>query len=109
LSEPKTLVTWTGRATFSYVGSVKEGTRIFFATNPYPIIVSAIQYQQMLNHFKGKVVELGTVKNLKKRPSGSLGEWIGKEVGKTAVASYVAAILVHEGYARKRRNMIEFF
>ena len=39
---------------------------------------------------------------------GSLGEWLKEKVSKTATASYVGAILVNEGYAKKRGSRIEF-
>jgi len=41
-------------------------------------------------------------------PRGSLGEWLMSNITKTAIASYVGAILTHEGYAEKRGSYIKF-
>ena len=41
---------------------------------------------------------------------GSVGEWLQNNVTKTAIASYVGAILIHEGYAVKGKGAeIEFY
>lgn len=60
----------------------------------------------LLTHFKGMRVPCGTSRD--KPQIGSLGEWLQGNVTKTAIASYVAAILVHEGYAKKDGAWIEF-
>ena len=103
--ERKKLPTWGGRSSFSYVGSVETGTRITYGSG-FVTNVSAVQYQKLLNHFKGKRVPCGTSRT--KPPRGSLGEWLMENVTKTAAASYVGRILVWEGYAIKLGSDIQF-
>ena len=104
-SEIKNIGTWDGRSTFSYRGSVGEGTRIFYGTSQKIFVSSAI-YEMMLNHFKGRIVDCGTSRT---NPQlGSLGEWLKENLSKTALASYVGAILVKEGYAYKKGSKIKF-
>jgi len=93
-----TEATWSGRSQFSYSGTVATGTDIEYGTNrKYRIKVSASQYAQLLAHFKGQEVPVGT--DRVNPPVGSLGEWLKKHLTQTASASYVAPILVKEGYA----------
>lgn len=93
-----TMPTWRGKSQFDYVGSVATGKDIQYGTNrKYRIPVSASQYAQLLAHFGGQEVLVGT--DRVNPPSGSLGEWLKKNVTQTASASYVAPILVQEGYA----------
>jgi hypothetical protein len=53
----------------------------------------------LLNHFIGQTVSVGTSRT--NPPSGSLGSWLNQVVTQTAIASYVAPILIHEGYAER--------
>ena len=92
------LPTWDGRSSFSYTGSVQIGTAITYGS-AFHIYVSAEDYQQLLNHFGGRRVRCGTSRT--NPPPGSLGDWLIRNITKTAIASYVGAILVHEGYAIK--------
>jgi len=77
------------------------------AQNPLPadtnalwvVTVSASQYAKLLGHFKGQEVPVGTSRD--KTQSGSLGEWLQVNVTRTAIASYLAPILVNEGYAHR--------
>jgi hypothetical protein len=94
-----TLPTWTGRSHFEYEGTVKRGTQIWFGKKVRPVAVSVLQYAELLDHFKGQEVPVGTSRD---RPqSGSLGEWLQGNVTRTAIASYVAPILVKEAYAHR--------
>ena len=99
------LPTWAGGSSFSYIGSVRKGTKMTYGSG-HTMHVSASDYQRLLTHFGGRRVPCGTSRT--DRPRDSLGEWLLENVTKTAIASYVGAILVHEGYAVKRGSDIEF-
>jgi hypothetical protein len=90
------LVTLTRKRPFHYEGSVEKGTTILFGQNKYAII-TADQYKELINHFKGKTVSIGT--SFTTPPSDSVGAWLLKHVSTRALASYVAPILIKEGYA----------
>jgi len=94
----KKLKTWAGRSVFTYTGSVVEGTRITYGKS-WSLSVSAGQYRDLLVHFRGRTVQMGTIRAVP--PKGSVGEWLMNNVTKTAIASYVGAILVEEGYAER--------
>ncbi|KGK99217.1 hypothetical protein LI82_04125 [Methanococcoides methylutens] len=104
----KSLKTWGGISNFKYEGSVADGTTIYYGKKPGIIKVSSEQFSQLLHHFKGKSVNIGTSRD--KAPKGSVGKWLQENVTKTAIASYVGAILVDEEYAAKgsKRGTIEF-
>ena len=103
----KLLPTWDERKEFKYDGSVATGTAISYGKGS-KITMSSEQYSQLLNHFKSKSVNIGTSRTT--APKGSVGEWLQENVTETAIASYVGAILIHEGYATKgnKRGIIEF-
>jgi len=100
--------TWAGRGSdFSYIGSIAKGTEITFGANKYKIKVTAKQYKDLLSHFKGKTVEIGTSHD--DPPRGSVGEWLQKNVSKTQIASYVGPILIAERYAwQNGKSQIRF-
>lgn len=90
--------TWAGRGEdFSYTGSIAKGTEIIYGSKKNKIKVTAEQYSELLKHFKGKTVEIGTSHD--KPPRGSVGEWLQENVTKTQISSYVGPILIAEGYA----------
>lgn len=95
----KRLPTWAGRSSFEYSGSVDEGIEIRYGGKPYRQDISAAQYSALLRHFKGATVDIGT--SFDSPPAGSVGEWLQATVTRTAMASYVGAILVEEGYAER--------
>lgn len=108
------LHTWGHRALFSYSGSVKKGTTIKYGggvggvnARPFSVKVTAVQYRSLIVHFKGHRVSTGTSRN---PPLSSLGAWLQLHVTPTGIASYVAAILIHEGYAKRtsKTHMIQF-
>ena len=102
----QTLKTWARRSEFSYTGSVKDGTRITYGSG-FSATISAAQYAKLLDHFRGRTVDIGTSRT--NPPRGSVGEWLQSNVTKTATASYVGPILVAEGYAEKvGRSQISF-
>ncbi len=94
----KELKTWGGKSSFKYSGSVKEGTKIFFGSG-HTVNISAEKYLQLLNHFSGRTVKIGTSRTT--RCGDSVGQWLVENVTKTAIASYIGAILIEEGYAEK--------
>jgi len=103
----KELATWAGGSCFEYDGCVKVGTAIHFGKcGKWKQRVTAEQYARLLGHFRGRTVDIGTSRD--NRPEGSVGEWLQKYVCETAIASYVGAILVEEGYARRDGSKIQF-
>lgn len=101
----RTIPTWAGRSEFSYSGSVATGTVITFGARG-SATVTARSYRILLSKFGGRTVDAGTSRT--NPPRGSLGAWLITNVSPVALASYVAAILVHEGYARKVGATIAF-
>ena len=93
-----TLKTWAGRSEFKYEGSVDMGTTITFG-NGNRAKITADQYNALLNHFRGRTVDIGTSRTAP--PRDSVGKWLQENVTKVATASYVGPILIHEGYAIK--------
>ena len=65
-------------------------------------------YCDLLAHFGTRTVLVGTGRRA--LPAGSLGDWLHSKVTSRSVASYVAAILVREGYAERttRRSEMRF-
>ena len=97
MDEIKILKTWAGSAEFRYSGSVSDGTEIaLYGTNC--VLISALSYESMLEHFRGCTVDLGTSF---KPPGGSVGIWLASNVTKTKIASRVGAILIAESYAER--------
>lgn len=96
------LETWGGGSEFSYEGSVEDGTNIKYG-NGRKVRVNAQQYKLLRQHFRNRVVQIGTTRNTKttEPPPSSLGAWLFSNVTKTAIASYVGPILIREGYAEK--------
>ena len=104
----KELVTWGGRSSFEYDGSVASGTRIHFGENGRQLVTGE-QYIASLAHFRGCTVNIGTSRD--NPPEDSIGAWLQEHVTKTAIASYVGAILVAEGYAGRvplERSRVQF-
>jgi hypothetical protein len=96
----RTQNTWAGRSTFIYDGSVKIGTIIMYGQGyKYKINITEMQYEALVNHFKGRTVKAGTSRT--NPPRGSVGEWLQENVTPTAISSYVCPILINERYAEK--------
>jgi hypothetical protein len=91
-----TLPTWGGYSMFDYSGSVASGTKIIYGKS-HVINVSGPEYAALLGYFKGLTVPVGPSFTLP--PGSSLGHWLQANVTKTAIASYVAPILVSAGCA----------
>jgi hypothetical protein len=90
--------TWGGRSSFEYTGTVETGTVITYGQG-FKVRVSAEQYSLLRTHFRSCVVPAGTSRT--GPPRDSLGAWLQANVTRTAISSYVAAILVREGYAER--------
>jgi len=99
----RTLRTWGGRTHFRYEGSVGTGTDIYYGQGRngqgWKVRVEVHQYEALRQHFLGQVVSAGT--SQQSPPAGSLGAWLQEIVTRVGIASYVAPILVHEGYANR--------
>jgi hypothetical protein len=91
------LHTLTKNKPFFYKGSVEKGTTILFGHNKYAVI-KAEQYKELLNYFKGRTVPIGT--SFTNPSSDSMGAWLLEHISTRALASYVAPILIEEGYAK---------
>jgi len=90
----KKLDTWTGRNKFLFKGSVEQGVVIYFGGHRKK--VSPRHFAHMLERFAGCSVEVGTSLT---NPPRDLGTWLMANVTKTAIATYVAPILIAEGLA----------
>jgi len=90
--------TWAGRSKFQYKGAIPYDIRIYFGKGQRQTI-TAQQWSALCAHFSGKIVKVGTSRD--NPPKGSLGEWLQQHVTKTAIASYVAPILVQSGLAER--------
>lgn len=94
----KELATIGGRSSFKYTGSVDSGTEITFGKTG-KITVSKDQYDNLRKNFLNRIVAIGTSHT--EPPKDSIGSWLINNVDKTAIASYVAAILLAEKYAER--------
>jgi hypothetical protein len=86
-------------SSFSYEGSLETGLTLHFgSSNKFQLYVSKENCSQLIKQFKGKRVVIGTSRD--KPPKGSLGYWLKNNVSQTAISSYMAPILIEEGYAK---------
>jgi hypothetical protein len=95
------LRTWGGRSRFSYQGSIETGTDIRYGKG-WNVRVEAHQYAAIRRQFINREVPAGTSRT--DPPPGSLGAWLQANVTRTAIASYVAPILVEENCAERIRK-----
>ena len=93
--------TWMGHSKFTYSGCPKTGTRIMYGASGR-FEITAHQYAELRSHFLGRSVPVRTSRT--SPASGSLGAWLKQRITKTAIASYVASILVQEGHAKRVGN-----
>lgn len=90
-------------ASFSY----EDKITIRYGKNR-PINLSLSDLAELLLDFRGRKIFINTSRT--KTRKGSLGFWLNPKDKKTAIANYVAAILVEEGFAKKvGNNKIRFF
>ncbi len=105
----KVLPTWGGRSKFKYSGSVSTETVIRYGKDfKWEARMSEEQWKRPLSQFRGRTVSIGTSRT--SPPADSVGEWLQEHVTKTAIASYVGPVLIHEGYAARdrKRDRIRF-
>jgi hypothetical protein len=86
--------TWGGRSRFDYSGSVETGTDNVYGQG-WKVSMSAQKYTALRRHFLGRIVPAGTT--FTDPPSDSIGGWLQANVTRTAIAIYVAPILILEG------------
>lgn len=100
------VATWDGRSQFEYAGTIHTGTKITYG-NGRIINVTASQYLALVAHFRGQVVRVTPERT---NPAvGSLEAWLKENVTRTAIASYVAPILIAHGIAtRTAGNRLQF-
>ncbi|MFC0476148.1 hypothetical protein ACFFHF_12985 [Robertmurraya beringensis] len=83
---------------FKYKGSVDTGITLYFGHDfDREKTIHKEHLDQLLKEFKGRKVLIGTSRT--NPQDGSLGEWLRANVTRTALASYIAPILIKEGYA----------
>ncbi|VEF49132.1 Uncharacterised protein [Bacillus freudenreichii] len=97
-----TLKTIMFKKEFTYIGSVEEGVKILYGDKQQMAEVTSRQFVALLDSFRCKTVNVGASRT---NPGpGSIGEWLKNNVSKVAIASYIAPILIHEGFAEKVDN-----
>lgn len=98
--------TWAGKSVFEYQGNIQQGTVIIYGNNNR-VTVTAQQYQQLIRYFAGRNIIVSPSRTAPE--AGSLEDWLHHNVTRTAIASYVAPILVQEGVAvRTPQNTLMF-
>lgn len=100
----KELYTLARKRPFHYIGTICEGLTIYFGTDREKRIEKE-KFEQLLEEFKGRTVLIGT--SFDNPPTNSLGEWLLKNVSKRALASYIAPILINEGFAMQSDEKME--
>ena len=100
--EDMQLDTWAGMSSFEYSCSVQSGTEIFYGADcSNRAVVTQSEYRDLLLHFSGLEVKIGTSRT--DPPERSVGQWLRTHVTRTALVSYIGPILIHEGYAERGR------
>ncbi|MEK3992802.1 hypothetical protein [Robertmurraya sp. FSL R5-0851] len=83
---------------FKYKGSVDTGITLYFGHDfDREKTIEKEHLDNLLEEFQGRKVLIGTSRT--SPHDGSLGAWLQTKVTRTALASYVAPILIKEGYA----------
>ena len=97
----KTIGSERKRTCFEYEGSVKEGTTLLFSVKQF---ISSELFFVALSSFRGMTVKGGF--SMTDPPQGGFGEWVkdnSSKYGRKLTprhGSFIAAILVSEGYIR---------
>jgi len=94
----QTLRTWSGRSQFQYCGCVACGVNIRYGSKGRAA-VTAKEFATLLAAFGGRRVDVGTSRT--NPPRLSLGAWLQQHVTRTAIASYMAPILIEECLASR--------
>ena len=86
---------------FEYSGSVETGTIIAFGKRKqWQRTITATHYAALLKHFSARgSFRVGTSHT--DPPKESMGDWSKANVTSTGIASYVAPILIAEGFAER--------
>ena len=93
---------WKEKREFRYKGSVKDGTQVIVEElEDENVMISSLQYYDLLSKFRGKTVNIGLPDSNNEIPDDSLGSWLRDNVRRIPLAAYVGPILVKEGYAEK--------
>jgi hypothetical protein len=105
------LNTWANKSDFEFTYEGEDiltgMTIIHYGKNKrYKQKITADQYHNIIERFRGQTLPIGTSKT--DPPRNSLGFWLNQTITRTAIASYVGPILVHFGYAEKRGAEIIF-
>jgi hypothetical protein len=103
------LYTWAEHSRFRYDGSVSEGTKIFYGRNfARSVVITAGEYKKMLEEFSGREIPPAITREEEKRGQESLGKWFADNKMRVSIASYVAPVLIHEGYCVREGAKIRF-
>lgn len=97
--------TWGGRSEFDYEGDLQQGTTIIYGRG-HRTVISSQQYRQLLTEFAGRTIPVTPSRT--DAEAGSLEGWLNQNVTRTAIASYVAPILILEGAAIRTEGGIQF-
>lgn len=73
------------------------GFQLHFGGGSGSATVPSATLEQLVRHFAGQRVAIGTSRT--SPPKGSLGEYLQQNLSKTALASYIAPLLLHLGLA----------
>lgn len=95
-------------AEFTYEGSVSAGLRLTYGPSRTSTRVTAEALRQLLDHFNqiDGPVEIGASRT--NSPPGSLGAWWKEHQPGPQLASYLAAVLVAQGYAQVAGTRLVF-
>lgn len=102
------LKTLTKGSFFRYESSIKNGIKIMYGNLGYYTKVSQEILQLLIKKFSDKTVLIETTRTIANLNEGSLGHWLNKHLSSPVITSYVAAILVHEGYAEFCDKKLKF-
>jgi hypothetical protein len=103
----KTVPTFGGGANFQYRGNTNTATVIRYSKAALEIVLTESDYLKIWNHFRGREVKVGTSQS---PVADSFGAFLKDEITHIGAASYVARIMLEEGYASKpRRGWIAFY
>jgi hypothetical protein len=103
------LYTWAEHSRFRYDGSVSEGTIVFYGRNfVRSVKIAAGEYKKLLKEFNGREIPPGITRKEEQHSQKSLGKWLADNKISASLASYVAPILIHEGYCVRVGSKIQF-
>jgi len=108
-SDTRKCKTFAGLGEFRVSGSIATGAEIWPGQMRYPIRFPKDFFDSLLRRFRAQEVNVGL--QFDRPGKDSLGEWIKKNLPtKMNPATYVAGLLIDEGYAeRAGRGVIQFY